>query len=121
MVRGINKLYGWPIEKEWLLNYSKSHGVDFGVAKGLTTAAAVDNLEQESGVKSLIALHSQKDKEKPILILTLYVDSDCWYDVDAECLVTPQNSEECIQKLLKIIGKPGEKPQWWPYISRSCP
>ena len=55
MVQGINRLYGWPIEKEWLLNYSKSHGVDFGVVKGLTTAAAVDNLEQESGCHGLQA------------------------------------------------------------------
>ena len=115
MVRRISKLFGWPIDKDWIVNYGKSHGYDYGIMEGLTAGCAIDILAQESGVKGMMALHCKDDQKRKILILAIYADTDCWYDVDSETLIKPKHKEEDIQKLLKIIGKEGESPRWWRY------
>ena len=118
MRHGIKKLFGWPIDRQWILDYAKAHGYDYGVMYGLALGSAKDVLGAKSGIDDMLLYYSQADREFPKLILTLYVDLDCWYDVDTEQLITPEIPEENIEKLLKLIGKEGEKPKWWPYMSR---
>ena len=109
-------LFGWLVEKEWLIKHAKSLGYDSagGVLDRMMIGYAVSNLSEQSGIKRMMVFQSRKDHEQSKIVLALYADTDCSYDFDAETFVPPKHGyeDENIRKLLKLMDKEGERPKW---------
>ena len=111
-VMRVQKVYGYIVDEQWLADFALSYGV---LSKWDITGAAIvgiEILERQVGVELVLGYTNSTGKETVPFVLAFYTNED--YDVEKECF--PVIPREKIEKLAKLLERPGEEPKWFPHL-----